>query len=102
MAKSITTTNPKCKCEAQGNCSGKVHGFNRFNVSLCKYHGELMNKLQTMTLVQLEKLYKNVVWKNAEPVYIEDARRLALCGGVTDFHKHAENVYKGTYDYTKH
>ena len=58
-----------------------------------------------MTLSQLERLAEKAIWIKAlgrGPKYINEARRLALCSNVPDFHEHAEAVYTGTYDYRNH
>lgn len=96
----------KCKCHGP-ECSGPFvkleRGLSRFN--LCTYHGELVVKLQTMTLVQLENLSQKAVWKGPwprTPKYVPEVRKLALCSDTVGFHKHAEDAYKGTYDYRNH
>jgi hypothetical protein len=92
----------KCKYHGQ-ECSGpfvKLQGFSHLN--LCTYHGELVVKLETMTLAQLERLHQKAVWERQKPKYATEARKLALCSDIVGFHKHAEDVYKGTYDYRNH
>jgi len=90
-------------CRLHGSmCSGPVISI--LDINLCTYHGELAVKLKSLSLNQLENIVRTYHRKDNKPLplYIEEARRFALCSSVESFKKNIASVYTNTYDYRNH
>jgi len=95
------------KCEKQeNNCAGSVASYFNGHIHLCEYHGNLLRKLQTISLLELvEMAHKSNFFNLDEQTKksrIQKARIFALCSNNREFQKHVTDVYCDTYDYQNH
>jgi len=91
----------KCKVH-DSNCCGKIeiHDFGGKFVSLCRYHGALLEKLMMLDINEIESIFKTLQQNQEEWKKVCDRTNIAaLCLSDEEWKEHFLSVYDGSYDY---